>query len=118
VGALVLFNSPNVPDFQRVSIPLVVGTSLASGGMFFLILLFAIRAQREPVRMGQESLVGRVGLAQTALNPTGIVQLGGEQWSAELDPEEEGIPAGMPVRVVQVKGLRLVVRRAVGALPS
>ena len=27
VGALVLFNSPSVPTFQRVSVPLVIGTS-------------------------------------------------------------------------------------------
>ena len=29
VGALVLFNSPNVPSFQRVSVPLIVGVSIA-----------------------------------------------------------------------------------------
>ena len=28
VGALVLFNSPGVPAFQRVSVPLVVGTGI------------------------------------------------------------------------------------------
>lgn len=118
VGALVLFNSPNVPDFQRVSIPLVVGTSIFTGAMFFLVLLFAIRAQREPVRMGQESLTGRVGLAQTPLNPVGIVHLGGEQWTAELAEGEAAIPAETPVRVVHVRGLRLVVSRADGSLPS
>jgi membrane-bound serine protease (ClpP class) len=31
VGALVLFNSPEVPHFQRVSVPLVIGVSIVMG---------------------------------------------------------------------------------------
>ena len=31
VGALVMFNSPNVPDFQRVPVPLIIGASLSTG---------------------------------------------------------------------------------------
>ncbi|MGW8249656.1 MAG: NfeD family protein, partial [Anaerolineales bacterium] len=49
-GALILFNSPGVPAFQRVSVPLVVGTSIATGMIFLGIVGFALRAQRVPVR--------------------------------------------------------------------
>ncbi len=52
VGALVLFNSPGTPQFQRVSVPLVVGMGIFLGLIFFGILMFAIRAQHRPVQMG------------------------------------------------------------------
>lgn len=111
VGMLVLFNSRGVPEFQRVSIPLVLISSAITGGLFLLILAFALRAQRVPIRTGQESLVGRTGLAHTDLGPDGIVQVGGEQWSAHLAEGEQPVPRGGRVEVVQVNGLRLVVRK-------
>jgi membrane-bound serine protease (ClpP class) len=112
VGALVLFNSPSVPNFQRVPVPVIVGTSLASGGIFFVILMFAVRAQKSPVRMGVESMVGRIGIAQNDINPVGLVQLGGEQWTAELAEGEEPIERNERVEVTAVQGLRLLVRKA------
>ncbi len=80
VGALVLFNSPGTPDFQRVSIPLVVGTSLATAAIFFTVVGFGLRAMRMPIRTGQEALRGRTGLTRTAIgaNAAGTVQLGGK----------------------------------------
>lgn len=111
IGSLVLFNSPSVPSFQRVSVPLVVGTSLATGGLFFVILIFAIRAQKTPIRMGMESLIGRVGTVRFDLNPAGSVKLGGELWSAELTDPEESASQGTRVEVVRVQGLKLFVRK-------
>ena len=112
VGALVLFNSPSVPSFQRVSVPLIIGASTFTGLTFFVILLFALRAQKVPVRMGQESLVGRVGIARSDLTPGGMVQLGGEQWTAELLDGEEPLARGTRVEVVKVAGLKIYVRKA------
>jgi membrane-bound serine protease (ClpP class) len=112
VGALVLFNSPNVPSFQRVSVPLVIFSSIFTGLMFFAILLFALRAQSIPVRMGQASLLGKIGTVSSELNPRGIVQLAGEQWTAETQDEPLPITVGERVKVVQVEGLRLWVQRA------
>jgi membrane-bound serine protease (ClpP class) len=113
VGALVLFNSPGLPSFQpRVSVPLIVGTSMTTGAIFFAIVVFAIRAQVIPHSMGTESLVGRVGKVHRQLDRAGSVQLGGELWSAELAPGEEELTEGERVEVVEVKGLRLIVRKA------
>lgn len=112
VGALVLFNSPGVPSFQRVSIPLVVLTSLFTGATFLVILMFALRAQKVPVRTGQESLVGRVGLVRDDLAPFGTVQLGGELWTAEPIDRQESLRRGTRVEVVRVEGVRLFVRKA------
>ncbi len=112
VGALVLFNSPSVPSFQRVSVPLIVVTSMLMGGIFFVILMFAIQARFEPVRMGAESLVGRYGYATSQISRAGQVQLGGEQWSAQLAPGEDSLPPGARVQVVRVEGVKLVVKSA------
>lgn len=111
VGALVLFNTPSVPRFQRVSVPLIVGTSTAIGLIFFTILVFALRAQRAPILMGQESFIGRVGIARSNLAPEGQVQLGGEQWTAELLPGEPEVGRGEKVEVVRVEGLKLFVKK-------
>jgi membrane-bound serine protease (ClpP class) len=112
VGALVLFNSPNVPSFQQVSVPLVVGVSVSSGAIFFGILLFAVRAQRTPHLMGQESLVGRIGVVKGDMTRIGIVQMAGEQWTAELLPGQEPLSDGDRVEVVDMEGLKLHVRKA------
>jgi len=112
IGALVLFNSPSLPSFTRVSVPLVVTMSTITGLTFFAILMFAIRAQKAPIRTGQESLVGKTGVVRTAISPSGIIQLGGEQWTAVLEKGEAAIPAGERVTVIRVEGLRLVVRRS------
>ncbi len=112
VGALVLFNTPVTPNFQHVSVPRVVGVSLVSGAVFFAIMMVAVRAQQIPVRTGEESMSGRVGIARTSLNPKGSVQLGGELWSAVLEEGSPKLPPGTRVEVVRVNGLHLVVRKA------
>lgn len=112
IGALVLFNSPGVPDFQRVSVPLVVGTGVAIGLMFMVILMFALRALKVPVSAGIEALIGKPGVARTAVGVSGgQVQLGSELWSAEAVDLTEPISKGDRVEVVEVKGLRLKVRK-------
>jgi membrane-bound serine protease (ClpP class) len=111
VGALVMFNSPNVPSFQRVPVPLIIGASVSSGMIFFVIMLIGVRAQKTPVSMGTESLVGRMGIARTGLAPSGQVLLGGELWTAELIEGEGELAADARVEVVGVDGLRLLVRK-------
>lgn len=111
VGALVLFNSPGTPQIQRVSVPLVVMSGLVLGSLFFGVLMFALRARKAPIQTGRESLIGRVGTARADLNPTGIVQLAGEQWTAELAKGEGMIQKGARVEVVAVEGVRVVVRK-------
>jgi membrane-bound serine protease (ClpP class) len=112
VGALVLFNTPTTPNFQHVSVPLVIGVSIASGAVFFTIMMIAVRAQRAPIRVGEESMSGRMGVARTDLNPNGSVQVGGELWSAELEEGRTIIYAGTRIQVIRVDGLRLIVRQA------
>jgi membrane-bound serine protease (ClpP class) len=111
VGALVLFNSPGTPDFQKVSVPLVVGMGIFTGLSFFGILLLALRAQDRPIQTGVESLTGKTGTARTFEGESGQVQLGSELWSAETAAGSDPIGKGDRVEVVEVKGLRLRVKK-------
>jgi membrane-bound serine protease (ClpP class) len=112
IGALVLFNSPGTPDFQRVSVPLVVSVGLMLGLLFFGILVFALRALRVPTSMGVGSYVGKTGTARTVVEGSGgQVQLESELWSAESVEGSEKIRKGDKVEVVGIKGLRLKVRK-------
>jgi len=111
VGALVLFNSPNVPNFQRVSVPLVIGTGIAIGGLFFVIMTFALRALRVPVKTGIEALAGKVGVARTDLAPEGSVMMGSELWTAVLDDPAQKVTRGSRVEVVGREGVHLRVRK-------
>jgi membrane-bound serine protease (ClpP class) len=110
LGALVLFNSPGTPSFQRVSIPLVLGASVVTAGLFLVVVTFAIRAQRRPIQVGAEALVGRIGVARTKLNPAGMVHVAGELWSAEIESGVEKVNQGSRVKITSVDGLRLRVR--------
>ncbi len=112
IGALVLFNSPSTPQFQRVSVPLVVVSSLLTGGVFILALGFAIRAQRAPIRTGVESLVGKIGVVRRDIPVMGAgqVRVASELWTAELAAGNQPLPKGRRVEVVGVQGNRLRVR--------
>lgn len=111
VGALVLFNSPETPQFQRVSVPLVIAMGVFLGLAFFTILGFALRAQKTPLRMGMESFTGKMGTARTDLETTGQVQLGSELWTAEAVQGSDSIRKGDKIEVVRIEGLRLIVRK-------
>ena len=111
VGALVLFNSPGTPQFQRVSVPLVVGIGIFFGAISFTILMFALRAQSRPVSAGVEAMIGKTGTVKTFSKGAGQVQVGSELWSAEQFDESDQIRKGDSIEVVEVKGLRLKVRK-------
>jgi membrane-bound serine protease (ClpP class) len=112
IGALVLFNSPGTPDFQRVSVPLVISVGLMIGLLFFGILIFALRALRVPVSMGGRSHIGKTGTARTVVEGNGgQVQLESELWTADAVEESEKIRKGDKVQVVGIEGLRLKVRK-------
>lgn len=113
VGALVLFNSPTTPSFQRVSVPLVIGVAVAIGLFFMTVITFALKAMRRPVEVGVEALIGRLGEARTDIAPRGMVQVAGELWSAEVEDGELAVRSGERVEVVGVEGLRLSIRSVV-----
>jgi len=104
-GALMLFNSP----FMSVSLPLVIGVALATGGFFFFAMAKALAARRVPSVTGSEGLVGQVAEVRQPLDPKGIVFLQGEHWRAVA--EDEPLPAGALVEVLGRDGFQLRVRK-------
>ncbi len=119
IGALVLFNSPGTPPFQRVSVPLVVGAGVGVGATFFALVMFAVRSFKTPLKTGRETVVGARGRVQVALNPTGVIQLAGEQWTARLEEGTEGpVPRGALVEVTAMDGNHLIVRPSPNQPPA
>jgi membrane-bound serine protease (ClpP class) len=111
LGALVLFNSPGTPSFQKVSLPLVITVALVIGLSFAAAVGFSIRALKARVRTGAETLAGTIGIAISDFDPRGQVQSAGELWTAEAVEGAEPIHRGDRVEVVRVEGLRLKVKK-------
>ena len=114
LGSALLFTPFWVPAGEapevRLNPWLILGTTLGVAAFFFLGLSAAVRAQRRPVAVGRETLVGKTGVVRKPLRPVGIAHLQGEEWSAMSSTGAE-IPAGTPIRVVAVDGLSLRVER-------
>jgi membrane-bound serine protease (ClpP class) len=107
LGGLLLFN-PSVPS-AYVSRPLIVGVAVAAGLFTMFSLRALLSAKGQPVRTGREVLEGSVGVVLAAIAPRGTVRARGETWTAESSTGEP-IPAGAPVRIVRVQGVKLLVR--------
>ncbi len=107
-GSMILIDSP-LPELQlslRVVLPVVIAFALIAS---FLVRLVVASQRMVPVT-GTTGMIGETGKAITELAPScvGRVVTHGEIWQATSN---ESIPAGAPVRVTQVDGLMLVVRR-------
>jgi membrane-bound serine protease (ClpP class) len=105
LGGLLLFN-PSVPN-AHVSLPLIIGVAGCTGLFMIFVVGALLSAKRTPVRGAMDGLAGHPGTTVTALDPTGLVRARRETWSAESTAGP--IPAGTDVRIVQVKGLKLMV---------
>ncbi len=109
VGSLVLFNSIETPGFPQVSVPLVIGTGILLSAGIFVVLRFALKALRAPVRTGMESLIGLTGYVISDLDPQGTIQLAGEEWSAITD-DDQILVKGTPIQVIDKRGISLIVK--------
>jgi membrane-bound ClpP family serine protease len=82
-----------------------LSASASAGG-----LVLAATALRQRLR-GELALLplvwGATGVAVTDLTPVGVVQVGGETWSAES--VSGPLPAGAPVHALKARGVRLEV---------
>ena len=105
LGGLLLFN-PAVPE-ARVSPWLVFTLPLAVGAVSIFAVRAVMAARKRPLQVGPQTLVGALGVAESALDPLGRVHVRGESWSAESVGGP--VPAGAQVLVLAVKGLKLEV---------
>ncbi|MGE5459547.1 MAG: NfeD family protein [Solirubrobacterales bacterium] len=94
-------------DQARISPFLIVPVAAAAAGFFLVVVRAAIRMRRSTVAMRDDSLVGKEGIVVHDLNPTGVVQIASEEWTAE---RVSGTSVkGDHVRVVSMDGLKLKV---------
>jgi membrane protein implicated in regulation of membrane protease activity len=77
-----------------------------------LLFPFVRHAYEVEPRPAGAGLLGASGVAQDALAPEGFVRVGAELWRARIVAGEAPIAAGEAVRIVEVEGLTLRVRRA------
>ncbi|HUG55821.1 MAG TPA: nodulation protein NfeD, partial [Candidatus Limnocylindrales bacterium] len=110
LGILLVFPAerPTFPGFRYTVDPMTFIVVVGMTVLFFgLVLRASMRYVQLPTATGTDLLVGRRGTARSDLRPSGIVNVGGEDWTAESEGEE--IPTGTRVRVRRVEGVRLIV---------
>ncbi len=100
------------PGEFRVS-PVVLGATLAGAGAFLAAILFAIAGSRNhgPL-IGHEAIRKREGRVDDWVDGEGYVIVDGERWKAR---SKENLKRGDRIKVQEVDGIVLVVKRAEGA---
>ena len=89
---------------MRVRLTTALAVAIPLGLITAFLMSIAVRARRNKVVTGQQGLVGEIGIAETALSPSGKVFIHGELWDAV---STLNIQAGERVVVRQVEGLTL-----------
>jgi membrane-bound serine protease (ClpP class) len=105
LGALLLVNGP--PE-MRIHLPTALAVALPFAAITMFLVSMVVKARRNKVLTGAEGMIGELGVAETALEPEGQVLIRGEYWDAVAP---SNIPAGAPVRVKAVAGLKLQVEK-------
>ena len=118
VGSRFLYAAPGsgLPIHTEVSIAPGVLVAMAAVGLIGGVLLVRVARQIHvvPPVLSLEQLIGARGTSRSQLDPEGVVQVGGQLWSARV--RGPGLDADQPVRVVGRHGLVLEVESAtVGA---
>jgi membrane-bound serine protease (ClpP class) len=109
LGALLLVNGP--PD-MRIHLSTALAVALPFAAITMFLVSMVIKARHNKVLTGAEGMIGQLGIAQTALEPEGQILVRGEYWDAVAP---SNIPAGAPVRVNGVAGLKLQVEKTAAA---
>ena len=106
VGSLMLFNRSD-PLF-RLSLAYIIPGVIVTAAFFVFIVGKGVRAQRLPVKVGKESMMGRIGNALTPIDSSGgKIFVDGEYWTAFSDTPVE---KGKSVQVTGIQGLTLKVK--------
>jgi membrane-bound serine protease (ClpP class) len=110
LGGLFLYTGPT----ERVTRPLLIALAAALGVFFLGVAAAALTARKAPIVSGVEQMLGAPGVVTQMLDPLGYVRVQGHVWRATL---AEGtlprLPVDATVRVLEVRGLTLVVEPSV-----
>jgi len=106
IGSLMLFNRAD-PLF-RLSLNYIIPATLITAAFFVFVIGKGLRAQRLPVRVGAETLIGKTVTALTPIDlRDGRIFVEGEYWNAISDTPIEKDQA---VEIAAVQGLTLKVK--------
>ena len=107
LGMLLLVDGP-IPE-MRVRLITALSVTIPLGAITVFLLTLAIRARRNKVVTGKESLIGEIGVARSPLVPDGKVFVRGALWNAVASAN---VDIGQAVIVRNVQDLTLQVEPA------
>jgi membrane-bound serine protease (ClpP class) len=109
MGSIILFGGGPALFQLHINWWVVAVVVIAVTAVFVFFIGAIIRSQRRRPATGKEGLVGKVALAHTMLDPTGMVYVEGELWTATS--EAGRIEVGEEVVITKVEGLKLRVAK-------
>jgi membrane-bound ClpP family serine protease len=100
-------------------LPVFVGYGLVALWLVKDIILFPILrvAYESDSGSGVDGIRGALGVVTKPLAPAGYVRLGSELWKAELVSGNGPVSEGSAIRVVEVRGLTLIVEPLIASEP-
>ena len=78
------------------------------GGLIFVVYRIIVSLVGRKQVCGREGMIGLRGRVVAPLNPEGVIRIQGELWKASCT--DDSIGTDEEVRVVEIEGLRLVVK--------
>jgi membrane-bound serine protease (ClpP class) len=108
LGMLLLVDGP-IPE-MRVRLITALSVTIPLGAITVFLLTLAVRARRNKVVTGKESLIGEIGVARSRLVPDGKVFVRGALWNAVASANVE---IGQAVIIRNVQDLTLLVEPAI-----
>jgi len=108
LGSLMLFDSTS--PYLRPSLAVLLATIAITAIFFITIATIAFRAYIRKPASGSEGMIGLVGAVVSRIAPNGKVFIHGEYWNAY---GEEVIEEGEEVEVIEIKGLKIKVKKII-----
>lgn len=109
VGSVMLMDT-ELPAYQ-IAYPLIAGFAVSSLLLFVFGINMAIRAHKHKNVSGQESWIGKTGVALEDFQGKGHIWIEGERWQVQCD---QAVNKDDELEVQAIKGLALIVKKKAG----
>ena len=111
IGSVILMDTSVLG--YGISLPLLIGISIAAAMALVGIVWMALRARGQPVVSGREQMLGSIGEAVGDFDRRGTVHVHGERWQAVT---QAPLRSGEAVQVTGIDSLILTVKLVPGAM--
>ncbi|MFC2060403.1 NfeD family protein [Chloroflexota bacterium] len=91
-----------------IPLPFTIVAALVLGALVFIMHKAVIPSFHKKEVTGSEGMIGCDGEVIERLNPVGVIRVGSEYWQAKS--VNENIAIGEEVEIIELKGLRLMVK--------